>query len=180
MSCVLFYSFSSVESQGEGHANHVYALLPKTVKQLPLAVAMWLHPLMNPCQFPACSRQLQMQRAHSPRPAPLSVFPSRHRAASSLHTLDLPHCLHEDSAFLRALHSPPLFPILSFSLLVTLCIVHCLLATVRCLFAVCLFANATRFTLVPGLVFGSAPPHSYPLLGGPRHCLISTNDVLLQ
>lgn len=134
MSCVLFYSFSSVESQGEGHANHVYALLPKTVKQLPLAVAMWLHPLMNPCQFPACSRQLRMQRAHSPRPAPLSVFPSRHRAASSLHTLDLPHCLHEDCIFA----CPSLSPSLSHTLFLPSChSVHCPLSIGHCPLSVC-------------------------------------------
>lgn len=140
---------------------------------------MWLHPLMNPCQFPACSRQLPMQRAPSP-PAPPPCLPltpmcsfcAAHSRFTALAAWRL--CIFACPSL-----SPSLFHSrsLSFSLLGTLCIVHCLLSTVRCLFAVCLFANATRFTLVPGLVFGSVPPHSQPL-PGPRYCLISTNDVL--
>lgn len=127
---------------GKGHANHVYARLPKTVKQLPLAVAMWQHPLMNPCQFPACSRQLPMQRAHSP-PSPALSLSSLHANVQllcctlSIYRTGCMKTLHFCVSFTIPL---PFSLPFSFTLFLPSChSVHCPLSIVRCpLSAVCL------------------------------------------
>lgn len=96
---------------------------------------MWLHPLMNPCQFPACSRQLPMQRASSPPPSPplTPMYLQLLCCTLSIYRTGCMKTLHFCVPFtlpLSLLFSLPLF-------LPSWHSVHCPLSIVRCPLSVC-------------------------------------------
>lgn len=126
---------------------------------------------MNPCQFPACSRQLPKRRVPLPLLLPFAYL---HFSFSPKVQL-LCRTLDEVSAFLHAISFTIILPLpLSLSLSV-----HCPLSIVCCPLSVCRAAVWQRDTFHScsrlGFRYSSRIPNPFSC---PAAGLISTNDVL--